>query len=256
MADGVMQNNSANSTPVATTSAHWDLLEAGATMATVDGWQVPTRFTGPQGEQQAARERVGMAERGHVTKLRLQGPGVPAALDTLGSVPEIGRVSDAPVPANTGDARREGKGVEVLIARLAETEAWQTASPGDHGKLLSATEGSLKDGSVFDLTSSFSAVQLVGPQSANVVASLTDLDLRPNSMPDGGCAQTTLAEVYGLIVRADMGELVSYSLYFGREYGMYVWESLMEAGEAYGMALIGSEALASLSGANGSVQQA
>jgi heterotetrameric sarcosine oxidase gamma subunit len=235
------QNNSANSALAGVTSAHWDLLEAGATMGTVDGWQVPARFAGTEAEQRAARERVGMAEQGHVTKLRLQGPGVPAALEKLGAVPAIGAVT-----GTTVDARRKGEGVEVQIARLAATEAWLTTGAGDHDRVLSATEGLLQDGSVFDLTSSFSGVQLVGPHSANVVASLTDLDLRPTSMPDGACAQTTLAEVYGLIVRADMGELLSYTLYFGREYGMYVWKSLMEAGEAYGMALIGSEALAAL----------
>jgi heterotetrameric sarcosine oxidase gamma subunit len=147
-------------------------------------------------------------------------------------------------------------GAEVQIARLAATEAWLTAGPGAHDNLLSATGGLLKDGSVFDLTSSFSGVRMVGPQAARVVASLTDLDLRQASMPDGGCAQTTLAEVYGLIVRADIGELPSYSLYFGREYGIYVWESLVDAGEAYGMVLIGSEALEALSGAAGSVQRA
>ena len=231
-----------NFEPIAATSAHWDLLEAGATMGTVGGWQVPTRFAGPDGEQQAARERVGMAEQGHVTKLRLQGPGVPDALKKLGAVPAIGRVADVAVQSNRS-------GVEVQIARLAATEAWLTTGAGDHDRVLSAIERPLQDGSVFDLTSSFSGVRLVGPDAAKVVASLTDLDLRPTSMPDLACAQTTLAEVYGLIVRADMGELLSYRLYFGREYGMYVWESLVEAGEAYGMALIGAEALSVLSAA-------
>jgi heterotetrameric sarcosine oxidase gamma subunit len=236
------QNYSANSAPVGATSAHWDLLEAGAKMATLDGWAVPTRFAGPDSELPAARERVGMAEHGHVTKLRLQGPGVPDALAKLGNVPAIGTVTGATVSSSRS-------GVDVQIARLAATEAWLTASAGDHDGLLTTVEPLLQDGSVFDLTSSFSGVQLVGPHAASVVASLTDLDLRQSNMPDLACAQTTLAEVYGLIVRADIWGLLSYRLYFGREYGMYVWESLIEAGEAYGMALIGSEALSALTAA-------
>jgi heterotetrameric sarcosine oxidase gamma subunit len=231
-----------NSAPIATTSSYNDLLVGGAVMGTEAGWQVPVRFSGLEPELQAAHERVGMAEQGHVTKLRMQGPGVPAALEKmqkLGTVPVIGRVGDATV-------RVKRSGVEVEVARLAETEAWITAPPGGGLALTDAVEALADSMATFDLTSSLSAVRLVGPNAEMVVASLTDLDLRPTAMPDRSCAQTNLAEVYGLIVRADIGDLPSYRLFFGREYGIYLWESLMEAGEAFGMELIGSQALATL----------
>ena len=236
-----------NSAPIATTSSYNDLLAAGAIMGSEAGWQVPTRFSGLEPELQTARAHVGMAEQGHVTKLRMQGPGVPAALEKmqkLGAVPDIGRVGDATVRVKRGN-------VELEVARLARVEAWITAPPNGSPALTDAVEA-LADGvATFDLTSSLSAVRLVGPKSEMVVASLTDLDLRQSNMPDRSCAQTTIAEVYGLIVRADIGDLRSYRLFFGREYGIYVWGSLMEAGEAYGMALIGSEALAALIAATG-----
>lgn len=231
-----------NSSPVVATSSYNDLLAAGAVMGTEAGWQVAARFAGKDAEESAAREHVGMAEQGHVTKLRMQGPGVPAALAKLGVVPGVRRVGDAAV-------RVKRSNVELEVARLAQAEAWITAPPGGSLALIAAVEA-LADGvTTFDLTSSFSAVRLVGPNAEMVVASLTDLDLRQRNMPDRSCAQTTIAEVYGLIVRADIGDLPSYRLFFGREYGIYVWESLMEAGEALGMALIGSEALAALEGA-------
>jgi heterotetrameric sarcosine oxidase gamma subunit len=232
-----------NGVPVAMTSAHHDLLVSGAVMGTVDGWQVPVRFSGSDAEVSAARAGVGMAEQGHVTKLRIQGPGVPAALDRLGASPDIGRVGDAKIRVNKN-------GVELEVARLAQAEAWITAASNGGAALTDAIEALAGDAATFDLTSSLSGVRLLGPSAEMVVASLTDLDLRLSSMPDRSCAQTTIAEVYGLIVRADIGDLPSYRLFFGREYGMYVWESLMEAGEAFGMALIGSEALAVLEGAD------
>ncbi len=226
---------------LAATSAHDDLLAADAVMGTVEDWQVPVRFSGSGAEQSAARENVGMAEHGHVTKLRMQGPGVPAALERLGVVPVVGGVGNATVRVKRSD-------VELDVARLAQAEAWITAPPNGGLGLIGAVEALASDFATFDLTSSFSAVRLVGPSAEMVVASLTDLDLRHNNMPDRSCAQTTIAEVYGLIVRADIGDLRSYRLFFGREYGIYVWESLMEAGEAFGMALIGSEAIAALEG--------
>lgn len=226
--------------PVAATSSHHDLIEAGAVMGNVGGWRVPTRFSGVRAETGAARGRVAMAEQGHLTKLRLQGPGVPGALEALGASPPPGRVVGASISTPGGDMD-----VDIDVARLTETEAWLTSPAGTGATLSGAIEESA-DLAVFDLTPAFSAAQLVGPESALVVASLTDLDLRPGGMPDGTCAQTTIAEVYGLIIRADIGDLPSYRLFCGREFGIYVWESLVEAGEAYGMALMGSEALAGL----------
>ena len=208
-------------------------------MGDVAGWQVPLRFSGPDTEVDACKKHVGMAEQSHVTKLRLQGPGVPAALEKLGATPPVGGVADV---LFTSERSR----LDIELARLAEVEAWITAPPEIQSKLRSASGGLIDNGAVFDLTSSFSAVRLVGPKAALVVTSLTDLDLRPTHMPDRSCAQTTLAEVYGLVIRADIGDLPSYRLFFGREYGIYVWESLVEAGEGYGMDLIGTEALAAL----------
>ena len=217
------------------TSGHHAHLAAGAVMGTVADWEIPLRFADPSTEAETARQGVALAEQGHLTKIRLQGPGVHAALDRLSAAGEVGRVASVPVP------RVEGL---VEFARLTQDEAWLVASPGVESALLAAIDD---DGvAAFDLTSSFSAARLVGPNAARVIAFLSDLDLRDKSLPDGTCAQTMLAEVYGLVIRADVAGLPSYRLFYGREYGVYVWESLMEAGEACGLVLMGSETLDAL----------
>ena len=59
-----------------------------------------------------------------------------------------------------------------------------------------------------------------------------------------GCAQGEAVGVHGIFVRADRGGVPGYRLYFGREYGEYVWEALLDAGREYGAAPVGIEALA------------
>ena len=60
------------------------------------------------------------------------------------------------------------------------------------------------------------------------------------------CAQAKLAEIHGTVLRRDLGGLTSYDLYVGREYGVYMWDALMEAGEEHGLVPFGTEAMESL----------
>ena len=219
-----------NGSPVALTSTHRDLMAAGAVMGNVGGWLVPLRFADPGTEIEAARDRAGVVEQGHLAKLRLQGTDIPAALERLGAHIPVGRASKVAIPTPGGD-------IGVELAHLAADEAWITAPPGCQGDLRQAIEALARDATVFDVTSSFSSFRLVGPLSGLVISSLTDLDIRPSAMPDGACAQTMLAEIYALVVRSDLGVVPSYRLFFGREYGLYMWESVAAAGS--GVARVG-----------------
>ena len=225
--------------PVALTPTHQDLMTAGAVMGNAGGWLVPQRFTDNGAEVEAARDRVGVVEQSHLAKLRLQGTDIAAALGRLGAHPALGRASKVAIPTPAGD-------VGVELAHLADDEAWITAPPGCQGDLRPAVEALARDATVFDVTSSFASFRLVGPLAAHVISCLTDLDIRRSAVPNGACAQTMLAEVYALIVRSDLGALPSYRLFFGREYGLYMWESVAEAGRGQGMAFVGTEALATL----------
>ena len=225
--------------PVALTSTHQDLVAAGAVMGEIGGWLVPLRLADQRAEIEAVRERVGVVEQSHLSKLRLHGTDSPAVLGRLGTHPPVGRASKAAIATPGGD-------VEVEVAHLADGEAWVTAPAGCRDDLRQAVEALAQDAAVFDVTSCFASFRLVGPLAGHVISSLADLDIRHSALPDGACAQTMLAEVYALIVRSDLGVLPSYRLFFGREYGLYMWESVAEAGRGRGMAIVGTEALAAL----------
>jgi len=55
-----------------------------------------------------------------------------------------------------------------------------------------------------------------------------------------------VAEVHGTLLRIDTGGLPSFDLYFGREFGEYLWDALLEAGGEYSVAPFGIEAMARL----------
>ena len=67
-----------------------------------------------------------------------------------------------------------------------------------------------------------------------------------DAFDSGSSAQSQFAEIHGTLVRLDAAGLPAYTLFFGREYGDYMWESVLEAGERYGLVPFGTEALGRL----------
>ena len=90
-----------------------------------------------------------------------------------------------------------------------------------------------------NLTSTLAAVQLVGPYSRDLLCKLTALDLSPRQFADLTCAQGSVAKVHAFVVRADIGSELAYEVYCGREFGEYLWDTLRDAGQEFGVVPFG-----------------
>ena len=96
------------------------------------------------------------------------------------------------------------------------------------------------------MTSVLAGLAIAGPEARSVLTALTEIDTSNVAFPDLSCAQGMVAEVRATLLRADRGGVPGYELYFGRDYGEYMWDAVLEAGEPAGLAPIGTEALATL----------
>jgi glycine cleavage system aminomethyltransferase T len=97
-----------------------------------------------------------------------------------------------------------------------------------------------------DMTSVMAGLAIAGPNAQTVLAALTELDTSEAVFKNLSCAQGMIAEVRGTLLRADRGGMPGYELYFGRDYGEYMWDAVVEAGEPTGLTPVGTEALAGL----------
>ena len=70
--------------------------------------------------------------------------------------------------------------------------------------------------------------------------------------PDAGrlFGKGKLAEIECLVVRRDLNGLLNFDLLFSRDYGEYVWESLLEAGGDLEVIPYGHEAMSLLGGSD------
>jgi len=96
---------------------------------------------------------------------------------------------------------------------------------------------------VTNVTSGMTVLRIAGLRARDVIASLTSLDVRDRSMPDGACAQAGFAEVHGTLLRVDIAGAAAFELYVAREFGVYVWEVVLESLGHDGVVPFGNEAL-------------
>ena len=238
-------------------------LSAGAGMAENNGWHCPDSYGSVDAEVQAVFEQVGLSDISPLAKLDMQGNNAFAALAqwlspdlSLGLSPEtlpgrtVVRVTPQALHIDPDTSGLPGG----LVCSLARNHARLISSPGTAAAVQSHLEAVTQPAAasacvhLTDVTSSFTAVQIAGPRSRDLLRKLTALDLRPAQFPDLSCAQGSLTNVHALVIRADIQTHLSYQIYYGREFGEYVWEALLDAGQEFGALPFGMAAQRQLQG--------
>ena len=217
--------------PVKRTPLYRTALALGATLTDHAGWQVAARFRSPEKEARQAQAGVVLADASWLGKLETRGRHL---------APTTWQIPGATVWPLTAS--------EVLV----------TCEPPDMPAVLQALKEraasaleSLPSSPLYvtDVTSVYAALVLAGPHSCAVLQRLTALDVSDPALPDLACTRTGLAHVHATILRQDLGPIPAYWLLIGWEYGAYAWDSVLHAGESFGIAPIGLEALQQLRGA-------
>ena len=233
----------ATSTPIALSALHYVHVTLGAVMVDSHGWQRPARYTSADDELERLQRAVGMCDVSPSGKLLVQGESIDALLGA--SFPKM-------EPLQTGRVlRQELRGPpaaqEIVLARLADDEVLALCAPGQAPSVSEALgQAPAECGHAVDITSALAGFKIAGPLAHRLMAAVTELDTSPEAFEDMSCAQASIAEVHGTVLRLDAGAVQSYELYVDRGYGEYMWDALMESGEEHGVVPFGTEALARL----------
>ena len=231
----------AMSVPLKRTALHYQHLALNAAMMDDGGWQRPERYEPPDEEVQAVRAGVGLCDISPVGKLDLKGKESVPVLERLffpSAVPRLGQAQRMVLKNTDGVAV-----VEELCCRLGSDHVLIITAPGTVAvveqtltQYMEAANGCMH---LTNLTSALAAVQLVGPYSRDLLCKLTALDLSPRQFADLTCAQGSVAKVHAFVVRADIGSELAYEVYCGREFGEYLWDTLRDAGQEFGVVPFG-----------------
>jgi glycine cleavage system T protein len=219
-------------------------LGAGASTGTRDDWSA--RLWSPiiAAEAQAARERVCLFDMTSLTRFEVAGKG---ALDYLQRL--CTNQLDKPIGSATYTLmlnERGGIKSDITIARLGENH-FQVAVNGLMD-LDWMTQHLPDSGTVFvrDITPGTCAIGLWGPHTRSVAQSLCDDDLSNAAFPYFACKRIYLGEVPVTALRVSyIGEL-GWELYTTADYGLRLWDTLWQAGQAHGIFALGRGAFESL----------
>ena len=222
-------------------------LAMGAIMSTVDGWQLPTDYGDVSREAARLQEIVGVSDISPAGKLRVVGADGAEVVGAL--IPRS--VELAPGAVGEGCSLPEQDSGELLAARLTADEFLLLTPAGQAPAAMDAMPN--PDATcvhVVDITSALCGVSIIGPASTQLLSRITDLDISHRAMPDLTCAQARFAEVQGLLLRRDIRGTPAYQLYAGREFGEYLWETLIDAAAETGGGPVGAEAISGLKSAD------
>jgi heterotetrameric sarcosine oxidase gamma subunit len=212
---------------------HWH-AENGARFIIEDGWKRVESYGNAVDEVESVSTRVGICDVTPLTKIDLQGKSLTPVLAPClesGPIPDAGFWAPGNVHAD------EGK-TAVRVARLRADRSL-ILGPAAQRQALFQRFRDLAPAEecthATDMTSAFAAFRLSGPESTQVLKKICPINLDGRSFPSGRCAQASLARVGAVLLRDDIGDLPNYLILVSRDYGEYVWEGVVHAGQKYGM---------------------
>jgi heterotetrameric sarcosine oxidase gamma subunit len=134
----------------------------------------------------------------------------------------------------------KGYSKRVHVARLTSSRFWVIGGPGIRDELSIYLADAVREqgcAHTTDVTSAYAAIQLVGPMAAAVLKKLGSASL--DQVPPGQCVQTATARVWSLLIRYEVRNDFAWMLLVSRDFGEYVWESVLMAGREFGIQPLG-----------------
>ena len=219
-------------------SVHAAHVEHGAVLEHEDGWAMPGRYANLSDEAGRVQHGVGLIDRSDTIKIDLKGSALQAW---------VKQTFAADIKSQEACRGIADDGT-VSICCLMRMDWGLIVVPSHHtaervDTLMEQAHGGLH---MTDVSSVYTALQLIGPRCLDVLQKLTSLDLRPAHFSNLTCKQGTIAKVPGLMLRDDLADRPSYWIFITREYGEFVWETICQVGKTCDLTPIGYETYRSL----------
>jgi sarcosine oxidase subunit alpha len=134
-----------------------------------------------------------------------------------------------------------------VAARLDKDNWYITATSSGVGATYENLLWNLQSGwnfkvHVYNLTDTYAAMNLTGPQARQVLQPLTDIDLSNEAFPYMSARRGQIAGVPAIVLRIGFTGELGYELHVPAGYGLYLWQTLLEAGASHRITPFGVEA--------------
>ena len=210
----------------------------GARMIDFAGWLMPVQYAGILEEHRAVRERAGLFDLSHMGELFLEGPeagtALAAALITNPPALAEGRAQYSMIVAPDG-----GIIDDLIVYRLAADRFLVVANASNARTVSDALAERITGFKAVldDRSLAMALVAIQGPRSVEIMAPLTDVDL--GALRYYAIAEGTVAGIPALVARTGYTGEDGFEVFVDNGRAVELWDALMGAGSASGLAPIG-----------------
>ncbi len=230
------------SEPYKLTPMHAWHIQNGAQTSVVDGWVRVLAYGDSQAEIQATNSDVGICDVSPLSKIDMQGKRSGAVLEELAgrAVPGVGACASLLL---------RGCPKPVYVARLHSERYLLLGAASVREQLYNRlADGARENDCVHatDVTSGFAALQVAGPKA---VALLKKLGSAPvDQIQTEHCVQTSTARVWSVVIHHEARQGSAWLVLVSRDFGEYVWETVLAAGQEFGIRPFGMSAAQVING--------
>jgi len=226
--------------------ADWYAPEGAEPEAGELSWGRPDWFGNWAAEHDAARTGVILMDMAFMAKFDVRGRDAGQVLERISA----GHVNDKPGRITYTQWLNSAGTLEadLTVTKLDEDRFWVVASDTAHRHAETWMRRHIGDAHAFvtDVTSGYAQINIQGPRSRELLASVTSADVSNEAFPFRTAAEIDIGFARVLCIRITyLGEL-GYELYIPAEQAVHVYDRLVDAGSAVGLRHAGLKALGSL----------
>ena len=199
-------------------------------------------------ETLAVRQGVGMVDVSTLGKIDIQGRDCAEFLNRVyinaWSKLAVGRCRYGVMLRDDGVVLDDG-----TTTRLDENHYMMTTTTANAGEVMRHLEFCLQvlwpelDVHVISVTEEWAAIALAGPDSRKVLEKVTALDVDNEAVPYMGYCRGDFVGIPGRLFRISFSGELGYEINVPADYGLALWQAIVEAGGPFGITPYGTEAL-------------
>ena len=210
------------------------------------GWESEYWSTAQAQEHLAVRNKAGVFDLSAFTKIKIEGTDALAFLQKI-------CVNDIDIPINhlvyTSAVNALGTiESDFTITRLGENEFFLLCGAAVGSSDLAWLKQNITDEQIYisDMTSSYAALGVFGPQAMAILREVTDEDISDTSFPYYTAKKITIHFAPVQALRLSYVGEAGCELYCPPEFAEQMLEKILSVGEKYGLIMVGNGAMDSL----------
>ncbi len=208
----------------------------GARFVDFGGWEMPVQYTGIIDEHQAVRRCAGLFDVSHMGEIELRGPHALAACQAL-TVNDVARLRDGQAQYSLLCLPSGGVVDDIIVHRLTAERLLLCVNAGNTDKDLAWIREHRNGAEVVDRSAAFAQLALQGPRATDILRQVTDLPL--TDIPPFAFREGTVTGRAALVAHTGYTGEDGWEIYCGADAALAVWNALLEAGQAFGIAPAG-----------------